>query len=145
MRSRLVVLLVTAVGCAATPPATGPALGERFPMRAGESVVIRGTPATITFDGILADSRCAIDVVCIQAGEARGAFRLATGRGPATAFELDSARNASAVVGDYRVTLVSVSPAPRSTVRIAPGDYIVDLSVGRAVDVSVQNGSSPPS
>ena len=106
-------------------------------MRRGESVAIAGTPMTLSFDGILSDSRCAIDVVCIQAGEARAAFRLAAGGRGAESFELDSARNTSAVVGGYRVTLVSVSPAPRSTVRIAPADYVVE--------VTVQKGNSPPS
>ena len=98
-------------------------------MRRGDSVAIRGTPVTISFDGIVSDSRCAIDVMCIQAGEARGAFRLASGRQPAAGFALDTARNATAAVGGYRVTLVSVSPAPRSTVRIAPGEYVVDLKI----------------
>jgi hypothetical protein len=98
-------------------------------MRRGESVAIRGTRVTVSFDGIVLDSRCAIDVMCIQAGEARGAFRLVSGREPAAGFELDTAQSATAVVGGYRITLVSVSPAPRSTVRIAPGDYAVELKI----------------
>ena len=131
MRSSIALLLLAALGCATKPVASGPGVGERFSMRRGESVAVRGTRMTLSFEGIVADSRCAIDVVCIQAGEARAAFRrLGAGRDPGEAFELDTARNTSTVLGAWRVTLLSVSPSPRSTVRIAPGDYVVELSVG---------------
>jgi hypothetical protein len=134
----VVLLLAAALGCAhAEPPPAGPALGERFTLRPGESAVIRGTPVKVTFEGILSDSRCAVDVVCIQAGEARASFRLQAGRGGTETFVLDTNRNSSAVVSGYRVSLVSVSPAPHSKVRIEPKSYAVELAFSR--------GESPPS
>ncbi|HVE66846.1 MAG TPA: hypothetical protein VNC59_09715 [Thermoanaerobaculia bacterium] len=135
--------LAFATGLACSHPAPhappGPPAEERVTLRAGESAAIRGTPARITFERILSDSRCAVDVVCIQAGEATASFRLDAGRAGADTFVLDTSRNGSAVVSGYRVSLVSVSPAPRSTVRIEPRSYVVVLSI------SQDRGNTPPS
>jgi hypothetical protein len=133
--SELVLIFLTlsiALGCSHAPVAeTGPALGERFSLRAGESASIRGEGAAITFERILTDSRCAVDVQCIWAGEARGAFRFEKRGGPALSFELDTNREPVREVGGYQVSLLAVSPGPKSTVRIAPADYRVELSVTR--------------
>lgn len=135
MRSNtsVVLLLAAAVACSHAPPVPPEIptanLGERFTLRPEESAAIRGTPARITFERILSDSRCAIDVQCIQAGEARASFRLDDGRRGAETFVLDTDRNSSADVSGYRVSLLSVSPAPRSTVRIDPRNYAVELTV----------------
>jgi hypothetical protein len=123
------VCFILVSACSHAPAAAGPALGERFWLRAGESAAIRGERATIGFERILSDSRCAVDVQCIRAGEARGAFRLETRGVPPVSFELDTDRERTLDVGGYRVTLVEVSPAPRSTARIAPTDYRVELVV----------------
>ena len=141
-RPLLVALAVaTALGCSHSQPQAppGPPAEERVTLRASESAAIPGTPARITFDRIVSDSRCAIDVVCIQAGEATASFRIDARRGGADAFVLDTERNRSAVVSGYRVTLVSVSPAPRSTVRIDPRSYVVEVTV------SQDSGNTPPS
>jgi hypothetical protein len=124
--------LIVASACSSTPAAdAGRALGERFSLRPGESARIRGEHATIVFERIVSDSRCAVDVQCIRAGEARAAFRLETGGAAEISFELDTDRERTREVGGYRVTLVDVFPAPRSTVRVAPEEYRVDLTVSR--------------
>jgi hypothetical protein len=125
-----VLTLAFTSACASAPAAaTGPALGERFTLRAGESAAIRGERATIVFDRIVSDSRCAVDVQCIRAGEARAALRLEPGGGPEISFELDTDRDRTSDVGGYRISLVGVSPAPKSTVRIPPSEYRVELTV----------------
>ena len=131
-RTFLGIALVLALGCSHAPAAdTGPALGERFWLRAGESAAIRGERATVTFERVLSDSRCAVDVQCIWAGEARGAFRLETRGGDPVSFELDTDRERTREVGGYRITLHDVSPAPKSTVRIPPSEYRVEITVSR--------------
>jgi hypothetical protein len=129
----LTLLLAVTVACAHTPqvpPATRTAdIGEPFTLRPGESAAIAETPARITFERILSDNRCPVDVQCITAGEARGSFRLEAEPGRSEAFTLDTDRNATAVVAGYRLSLNSVSPAPRSTVTIDPKDYAVELTV----------------
>ena len=133
--TELVLVLLTlslALGCSHAPPAdTGPALGERFWLKAGESATIRGERSTVTFERIVSDSRCAVDVQCIRAGEARAAFRLKAGGAPDVSFELDTDRERTREVGRYIVTLHDVAPAPRSTVRIAPADYRAEITVSR--------------
>lgn len=136
MRSRATAALLLAAALACTnalPRAEGRAAfpGERFELHPGESATITGTPATVRFERIVSDNRCAIDVVCIVAGEARASFRLEAEPGRSETFTLDTARNAAAVAGGYRISLVSVSPAPRSTVSIDPRNYIVELVVTR--------------
>ncbi len=125
-------LAAALVACSHSPtPPTGPALGERFPIQPGESVAIRGEPITIAFERILSDNRCAIDVVCIVAGEARGAFRITVGRAAPVSFELATEPKSTAEVSGYRIALAGMTPTPRSTVRIAPRDYRAELVVSR--------------
>jgi hypothetical protein len=135
-RAALTLLLAVTVACAHTPqvpPATPTAdLGERFTLGPGESAAIEGTSARITFERILSDNRCPIDVQCITGGEARGSFRLEGEPGRSETFTLDTDRNATAVVAGYRISLDSVSPAPRSTVTIDPRNYRVELTVALA-------------
>lgn len=134
--SLAVLLLTAAVGCANTASPPGPTVipaaaapGERFTVRKGDFVRIAGTPATITFENVLSDNRCPVDVACIVAGEARAFFRLEEPRKPPLEFMLDTGRSPSATVSGYAVALLTVSPAPRSTVRIEPRDYVVELTV----------------
>lgn len=134
MRSRRLapaLALAAAVACShsSTPPAS-PSLGEQFSIQPGESVAIRGEPVTIAFERILSDNRCAIDVVCIVAGEARGAFRVTVGRA-SDSFELATDPKSTAEVAGYRIALVGMTPAPRSTVRIDPRQYRAELVVSR--------------
>jgi hypothetical protein len=122
----------TLAACSHAPPASpGPALGERFPIRPGESVAIRGQPVTVDFQRILSDNRCAIDVVCIVAGEARGAFHVTVGPAAPVSVELSTDPRSTAEVGGYRISLAAMTPPPRSTVRIAPEDYRAELVVSR--------------
>jgi hypothetical protein len=125
-------LAVTLAACSHAPAtAAGPALGERFPIRPGESVAIRGEPVTVDFQRILSDNRCAIDVVCIVGGEARGSFRVTVGRAAPVSLDLATEERSAAEVAGYRIALVGMTPAPRSTVRIAPQDYRAELVVTR--------------
>jgi hypothetical protein len=135
-RAALTLLLATTLACANAPrvlPATRTAgLGERITLKVRESAAIEGTPARITFERILSDNRCPVDVQCITGGEARAWFLFDAEAGHTEPVTLDTDRNATAVVAGYRISLVSVSPLPRSTVRIDPRDYVVELTVALA-------------
>jgi hypothetical protein len=130
-----VLFLAATLGCAhahvSPPEGSAPRLGERFTLHPGESATIAGTRAKISFERIVSDNRCAVDVVCIVAGEARASLRLESAPGRPEAFTLDTGRNPAAAVAGYRVTLLSVLPLPRSTVWIDPRGYAVDLAVTR--------------
>lgn len=89
---------------------------------------IRGEPVTLTFQKITSDNRCAVDVVCITGGEARGMFWLAKQGQMGVVFEIGT-ENPGVVVNGYAITLRSVSPAPLSTITIDPASYVVELDV----------------
>ena len=135
-----ILIMAAALGCShgAPPPSTAPApqspeaaLGEPFEVHAGESRKIRGEPVTLVFEQILSDNRCAVDVQCITAGEARGSFRLEKAGALSVSFRLDTGKNGEVTVNGYTIRLRSISPAPRSTVRIDPGQYVAEMVVSR--------------
>jgi hypothetical protein len=148
LRSDVIATFVLAatLGCAAnvTPsPAPAPAAaptqtpvpetsvadpGERFSLRPGESMRIRGEPVALTFQKITSDNRCAVDVVCVTGGEARGMFWLARQGQFGIQFEIGT-ENPAVVANGYAITLRSVSPAPLSTVTIDPASYVVEVTV----------------
>ena len=134
-RTAAVLLMAATLACSHAAPAppeiSSVDLGERFTLRPGESAGIARTPVKITFERVLSDNRCAVDVVCIVGGEARASFRVDAEPGRTEPFTLDTDRNATAVVAGYRISLLSVSPAPKSTVRIDPLNYVVELTVSR--------------
>lgn len=93
----------------------GEAVGEA---RIGASTTVGAF--TITPRAVLEDSRCPIDVVCIQAGTVRVQADVASeGASPSLSFTLDTPVS----VGMYTITLISVSPGAHSKRTIAPGDY----------------------
>src|SRR6185503_3198683 len=58
-----------AFGCAAHPSQPSRPLGQPFDLKAGASAVL-ANDLKLTFDRVRADSRCPLDAICIQAGEA---------------------------------------------------------------------------
>lgn len=81
----------------------------------------------ITPIAVLEDSRCPIDVQCIQAGTVRLNVRLDGVFHQAAYQELKL--NEPATVGVQTVTLIGVTPAPRSTEPSASRDYSFTFSV----------------
>lgn len=116
---------------APTPPAAATSPAARFTLRVGEAATLPGDPGKVVFEGVASDNRCAVDVQCVTAGEARITFRLDRPGALSISFELGTSRTSTATTNGYTVALLSVHPAPRSTVRLAPGDYTVEITVSR--------------
>lgn len=75
---------------------------------------------------VLEDSRCPIDVTCIQAGTVRLQAKLVSGLGTATQeFKLGQVITTEA----EEVTLIAVSPSPKAGVKIAESDYMFTFTV----------------
>src|SRR5262249_56080249 len=66
-----VLALATTAGCSADAPAapTGP-VNEQVTLAPRETTVVVAAGIAITFQGVMGDSRCPADVVCIQGGDA---------------------------------------------------------------------------
>lgn len=92
--------------------------------RIGQEISVLGV--RITPLKVLEDSRCPIDVQCIQAGTVRLQTRLVSGLGTAQQeFKLGQVITTEA----EEVTLVQVLPAPKAGVKIAEGDYVFTFKV----------------
>ncbi len=70
---------------------------------------------------VIEDSRCPIDVVCIQAGTVRVRTRIVNVGNPS---EQVFALGKDLHIGIQTITLLDVSPAPKSTEQIQPADYV---------------------
>lgn len=114
----LLALLATA--CATTGRSA--ALGEPVTLAPGEQVALP-QDATLRYSGVTADSRCAPDVQCIRAGDADVAFQFNPGSGAASTVLLNTADAPVAIVGAWRLRLLSLEfgPSPRVTVRVDGG------------------------
>ena len=97
----------------------------------GAGAAIAGTPWTVILDSVVSDSRCPIDVQCIQAGEAVLALELASPL--ADPLPHDSPHftlgSAPVIVEGLRFTQLSVLPLPRQNVKIDPRSYQVTLRI----------------
>lgn len=77
---------------------------------------------------VLEDSRCPVDVVCVQAGTVRlRAVVTNDGAEESTIFTL----NQTIAFGNHDVALVLVEPSRRATVNIAPGEYLFHFAVSQ--------------
>lgn len=97
----------------------------------GARIGIRGTSWTLAFDSVVSDSRCPIDVVCIQAGEAVLALALSD-----PLFDPEPGNPPQFTLGTtpvikygFKFTQLNVTPAPRSNVKINRNSYRATLKV----------------
>jgi hypothetical protein len=127
-------------GCSATAapsdPATpaGPTLAK--PDAEGRvTLAVAGgaevaTGIALTFERVVADSRCPVDVNCVWAGEIRVALKLASPQTGAPPLELElSTREPIATARGIEVELLGALPAPNSKRAIAAADYLITLRV----------------
>jgi len=93
--------------------------GERLEGKVGEGASAFGIK--IVPQEVLEDSRCPVDVTCVQAGTVKVKTLLTNGADEsAQIFEL----NIPIIIGTAEVTLIDVSPQTESDLTIKPGDYV---------------------
>ncbi len=92
-----------------------------------------GTDLTVTFEAVVADSRCPTGVQCVWAGDAAVRIRLAApDLAPATATlhtSLDTARETT--YGGWKISIQAVTPAPTATGGVRAEDYRLTLLIAR--------------
>ena len=106
-------------------------LGREFTLAAGQSAVVNDE-LRLTLKSVTDDSRCPVDVTCVWEGDAKVSVEVITPT-PRAQHELHTSSrfDREAKHGAYRVTLVKLEPAPRSTATISPGDYRATFVVVR--------------
>src|SRR5262245_28950683 len=126
------LLLAVACGCWDNPAAPSVGLNESFTLEPAATAVIRGTGMRVQFLSVTGDSRCPVDAVCIQGGDAIVHVHTTDTHGSSD-YELhtgDSSR-ASAEHQGFRITLIELKPFPFSSRAVVPGDYRATFSVTR--------------
>lgn len=133
----LLALLVLPVLCGCAPArATTAALQEQSPrqivLALEQSSRIDGTTLSITFEDVVADSRCPRGVTCVWAGDVAVRIRIDDGNVPAHVATLHlNTRENETVSGDRRITLIAVTPYPDADQKIDPATYRAAFRVAR--------------
>ncbi len=104
-------------------PTGGPIAFETRIGKEASGLGVRITPLEI-----IEDSRCPVDVMCIQAGAVRVRTRLVSGLGEAMQeFKLNQPVTTEA----ERITLTGVFPQPTAGVKIQEGEYVFQFEVAK--------------
>jgi hypothetical protein len=124
---------VTAVaGCASVTGGVDAHPGSPFTLAPGETAVLKGMDARITLKAVRDDSRCPVDVTCVWAGDAKIEIVVSrTGAADETRVLSVAPANSEAQVGDLRIRLVSLAPAPRQAEAPSARKYRAELVVDR--------------
>jgi hypothetical protein len=106
-------------------------LGREFTLAPGQSAVVEDG-VRLTLKSVSDDSRCPVDVTCVWEGDAKVSVEVLT-PAPRAEHELHTSSrfDREAKHGAYRVSLVKLEPAPRSTATISQGDYRATFVVVR--------------
>lgn len=130
------VALLTAcasmVGASAPQTPVTAALGEPFTLAQGDTAQVGPERMGITFEAVVADSRCPTDVQCIRAGEAVVRVAMAAQGQAAEKAELQTTPGRDqATVAGYTLQLTRVLPEPNTKVPIKASDYRATFTLGK--------------
>jgi hypothetical protein len=126
------VLVMILIACASdTPIAPGGPVNARVVLTPGETADIRGAGIRLRFVGVIADSRCPADAICIQLGEAIVRIDVLPAAGERATYDLHSGNMQPVRHGDLTIALIEIAPYPYSNRPIGPGDYRATLGISR--------------
>lgn len=115
--------VVGLVACASpTAPTPEAPIGQEFTMRPRTTLYIEGTSTAFSFQQVVSDSRCPLDALCIQPGEAVVGFGVGS-ESSAFVGRLSTRATQPFSWGIYQLRLVRLEPYPRTTLTIGPDDY----------------------
>ncbi len=138
--SLLLCCVVLLVACGKKPKAGYITIkpDDFFELKMGNSAVMADTKFKLTFTGVPEDSRCPKYVQCIQEGQVRATFTVALdgkGQPPIELLRKPSDKGpASATVGNYKILLYEMTPAPESGKKINPADYVARMALKKVAD-----------
>ena len=101
-----------------------PKLGEEFELAVHQTVQMTAENISVTFQEVLEDSRCPVDVTCIWAGLAKVSLQVAVSGQERELRLSTSPPENSAVFENYTFWLISVRPVPRSDQNIDSSAYL---------------------
>lgn len=119
-------ILLSIAACNDSVTIVKPELDQEFKIEYGQKVTLTKEAITIQFTQLLEDSRCPKGVDCIWAGNAKIQIRVNK-----TPFELNTHRSfkTEAIISNYKIKLVAISPYPEYQNPVAEKDYSVTLLI----------------
>ena len=130
MRSLPLILAVSllAAGCGDDSPTSPSPFPASLTLAPGEQGNAGGL--TVVFNGVTDDSRCPIDALCIQAGDANANITLTTGGvGSQYALTVNKADTRRVTFRDFQVELATLQPSRRAAVSIEPSAYRATFTI----------------
>ena len=131
MRALLLCCFVAATGCGGSVVGPAVPIDQPFTLAVGEAAAIASTSLVIKFTGVTGDSRCPVDALCIQGGDALVHVQLSSGETVTYVLHTGDSTAATITHGRYRISLVELQPYPFSSRTILPGEYRATLTATR--------------
>jgi hypothetical protein len=101
-------------------------------LRVGDQKNVFGRDLTVQFVSVLDDSRCPRDVRCVSAGNATIRIKVRRAFGPWQTFDIKlNGNNSTVSFRNYRIDFTSLTPYPRSNIRINRNGYRATLNITR--------------
>ncbi len=129
----LLGLVLLSAGCG-SPTEPDPArLAQEFTLAPGGSARVADVDLTVSFDRVVSDSRCPVDVTCIWEGDAVVVVTLSQPSRAQARLELHSSGRfaRTARYGDLEIALVGLAPEPKAGSEIAQSAYRATFLVTR--------------
>ena len=138
LRSLAVIVVALTFGCGFMQSASGPTpvpadalLDREFELRVSGVARISGEPLTITFDSVVADSRCPTNTTCVFEGDATVRLNVEGSNASRLTLDLHTQANGPRDGGfqKYRIRLVRLAPDRQNSSAIPSDQYVATLIV----------------
>lgn len=127
----LAFCLLAATACTEKSPAAPSPVDQRVVLAPGQSAFVSEARLTVQFEGVVGDSRCPADAVCVLGGDAIVRLRVTAAGGSARTHELHTGDMKPVQHDDVTIALVELSPYPFSARQIQPDEYRATLRISR--------------
>jgi hypothetical protein len=128
----IVVACALASGCTSstpTPPTTP--LSVQVIAAPGQTVEVESALMRLRFQGVVGDSRCPGDALCIQGGDALVRIDVQSQSLGQTIYDLHTGNMQPVHHAELTITLVQLTPYPFVSHPISPGDYRATFQITR--------------
>jgi hypothetical protein len=124
------MVLIALAGCSNNQVAVTVGLGEVFTIGVGQSARITGEDMTMIFNGVIGDSRCPQNVICVWEGVASSNITIAHQSRDYTIVlnQPGLTEQAEDNFIDYKITY-SLNPYPGEGEEISPKDYRITMTL----------------
>ena len=112
-------------------------IDQKFVIKPGQTVTIKHTKINITFDSVLNDSRCPIELRCVWAGNAEVKLILQRSSKKTSAIVNTGIKNRAIEYRGYRIQLLKLNPGRKKGEITLPNQYEATFQINRIKQVRV--------